>query len=270
MKSYSLQIQAIVFLIFAGISLHLFYTNVQTKENYNIVRVIPERFRSFLAAILWEKAEHLMHQGPAFSKQKFYAGSYAGNTDILPYIKMVIALYPKEFSPYRILAGNYAYHLKMKKEAMKIMEEAIKNCSSTAYIHEVYASYSFILLFAVRQDDSMSRKDELKLALYYIDKAIDNYKMLEDQPDAVFKTKNYFVIKSRILWELKEYDLALDSWLKCGEKLEESPDRLSAALLKYQQTGIAEKLELPVEASEQATHIPSYHSTHIHDHTHNH
>ena len=47
MKSYSLQIQAIVFLIFAGICLHLFYTNVQPKEDYNIIRVIPERGRGF-------------------------------------------------------------------------------------------------------------------------------------------------------------------------------------------------------------------------------
>lgn len=259
----------IVFLCFSEITLHYFYIETAQKnvKRESFISIIPERFRSFIAALLWEKADKLMHEGPVISKQKFYAGSYAGNTDIIPYIKMVIALCPNEVAPYRLLASNYAYHLGMSNEALKIINEAINNCNHSVYLHELFASATFVCLFGSTTQDKVLRKKELELAEDYINKAIENYKDVKYLSDPVFKLENYYFIRCRILWELEKYDEALDSWLKSGKPLEESNDKLAQNLLKYQETGVAEKLITPVVTENHFMNIqPHIHQQHHHHH----
>ena len=213
-------------------------------QSSEILQILPERLRGFIAARLWEKADHLMHKGPVVAGQSFVAGSYAGNTDIIAYLKLVIALCPEETAPYRLLASNYAYHLGMKKEAIKLIEAAISNCMKSKYLHELYASAAFILLFA-ESKDSNNRNDELEKAAAYIDKAINSFSGLGNIPDPVFTLKNYYIIESRIFWELGKPEQAVEAWQKNGENnLEDSSDRLAKVLLKYRQTGIYESLNL--------------------------
>lgn len=243
MKSQKLILFSIFFLILACLTQFYFYSKnpVKTEFKNSIIQILPERLRSFLAAILWEKADHLMHKGPIVAGQKFFAGSYAGNTDIIPYIKMVITLCPKEAAPYRLLASNYAYHLGMKEEALTLIKEAISNCSQAPFLHELYASTAFIHLFSFKSKFTGYEKTDLESAEKYINKAIETYKKSDYLEDPVFKIENYYVVKARILWELNKPEQALDSWIKSGTPLENSSDQLAMALLKFKQTGTIDK-----------------------------
>ena len=243
MKSRKLFAFAILSFIFAWFFLHFALTNSHLKKETDskIIYILPERLRSFIAARLWEKADRRMHLGPVVSGQNFLAGSYAGNTDIIPYLEMVIALCPEEVAPYRLLASNYAYHLKMEDEAIKIYNNAISNCSKTPFLHEIYASLAFIHLFSQKRQNPNLNQKELIQANECIDKALESYQENKDKQDLVFKKDNYFTIKARILWELEQPDKALQSWQMSGINLEKSQDKLAMLLLKYKETGVYEK-----------------------------
>jgi hypothetical protein len=93
-----------------------------------LIRLIPERLRSFVAARLWEQADRYMHTGPSrLEGQNFIAGSYAGNTDLLPLLHAVTALVPHELPPWQLLAANLGLHLSRKDEAIRILQHAICN-----------------------------------------------------------------------------------------------------------------------------------------------
>ncbi len=244
MKSRINIICAVLFLIIGAI-IGKYIENINAK-NYKYTNILtlvfPERLRAFIAARLWEKADFLMHKGPILEKQNFSAGSYAGNTDIIPYLKMVITLCPNEVAPYRLLASNYAYHLGLEKEALNLIDEAILKCSNTSQLHELYATAAFILLFSPNSSNSKTVKEKLKLAGNYLDKAIVNIKKIDNYSDSVFKLENYYIIKSRIFWELNEPNEAISSWYKSGKSLENSTDRLAIALLKYKNNGTVDNI----------------------------
>ena len=272
MSTKKLLLLAIVFLSISFIFLHFSPKPdwVNNNNETNLIRIIPERLRAFLAARLWEKADHTMHKGPVVSGQKFMAGSYAGNTDIIPYLEMVILLCPEETAPYRLLAGNYAYHLGMKNKAVEILEKAFLNCKESVFLHELYASASFIHLFNSDSAESDKRKKDLETAKIYIDRAIDNYKDSDRLPDPVFKKENYYTVKARILWELREPESALKAWQLNGINLEESHDKLSEVLLKYKQTGVVETLKTieseQLYSKEESLNINKQaHTAHKHD-----
>lgn len=268
MKTQRIYILAFLFFLLSEISLYCFYANLppKTNEENPLVNFIPERFRSFIAALLWERADELMHRGPVISKQNFFAGSFAGNTDIIPYMKMVIELCPKEVSPYRILASNYAYHLGMKNEALNLINKAIKKCTSTVYVHELYASVAFVCLFGSDAQNQIQKKKDLEMAEEYISKAIDAYIKPKELSNHALNLENYYTVQARILWELEKYDKALESWIKSGHELEKSDDRLAASLLKYKQTGIAEKIITPIV--NKKPHLNNYEHEHEHNHVH--
>ena len=249
---------SLIFLILSWAFLHLFISNYSNSSgNSKLIYIIPERLRSFIAARLWEKADHLMHQGPVISKQSFVAGSYAGNTDLIPYLKMVIMLCPEEVAPYRLLASNYAYHLGMKSEALSLIEQAISNCSESQFLHELYASSAFIHLFSIKEDKEDNKNKELELAGEYIEKAISSYKKSDYLSDPIFTLENYYIIRARIFWELEKPDLALLSWKMSGSGLEKNSDVLASLILKYEQTGIFEKIKKADNEKSDSNFVPT-------------
>ena len=242
MKSKSLLFLSIIFLLFSLIAFH-FLPKQTYDSNIGVLQILPERLRAFIAARLWEKADHLMHKGPVVTGQTFAAGSYAGNTDIIPYLKMVIALCPEETAPYRLLASNYAYHLGMKKEALELLERAFSNCVKSKHLHELYASAAFIHLFTLESIDSKNRKKDLEKAEKYINMAISSYNDSTNLPDPVFKLNNYYIVKARILWESDKPKQALEAWqMNSDNNLETSNDKLAKVLLNYKETGVYEPL----------------------------
>ena len=254
MSSKKLIILSILFLLLSFV-LHSFLPQQSNRKNFKhslaALQILPERLRGFIAARLWEKADHLMHKGPVVSGQTFAAGSYAGNTDIIPYLKSVIALCPEETAPYRLLASNYAYHLGMRKVALALLEDALYNCERSEHLHELFASVAFIHLFA-QSEVSDNRKADLKQASVYLNKAIEKFTKSGNFPDPVFKLENYYIVKARILWELGEPQQGLEAWQMNGEnKLEESSDSLARLLLKYKQIGVFE----PIKNDEQTDSV---------------
>ena len=243
MKSKSLLILSFAFLLLSLVAFQ-FLPKQTFDGNVGILQILPERLRGFIAARLWEKADHLMHKGPVVSGQEFVAGSYAGNTDIIPYLKMVIALCPEETAPYRLLASNYANHLGMKTEALELLERAFSNCVKSKHLHELYASAAFIHLFTMESKDSDNHKKDLEKAEKYIDMAIAAYDNSANLPDPVLKLNNYYIVKARILWELGKPEQALESWqMVSNNNLENTNDKLAKVLLKYKQTKVYEPLK---------------------------
>ncbi len=274
MSSKKLIILTIFFLLLSWV-FHNFLPKQNNKKSYkrsfDALQILPERFRAFIAARFWEKADHLMHKGPSVSGQSFAAGSYAGNTDIIPYLKSVIALCPEETAPYRLLASNYAYHLGMRSEALNLLEDAFYNCKNSKYLHELYASAAFIHLFS-QSLDSSNRKNDLEKSSIYIDKAIAKFVKTGEFPDPVFKLENYYVIKARIFWELEKPGVALEAWENSGNKLEGSGDRLAELLLKYKQTGVFEPLKDLSDYSQKQNYsfISEENTSELHNHNHKH
>lgn len=272
MKNKSIFIASIVFVLSFLILKTVPHTSYSRfNQPSDLIQLVPERLRSFMAARLWERAEHLMHLGPVLSKQKFFAGSYGGNTDIIPLLKMVIILCPTETAGYKLLAGNYANHLDMKEEALKLFDRAIVNCSKSGQLHELYASKALVYLSS---RGSNKRKEELKKANFALDKAIESFMPDKTYADPVFNIENYYVIKSRIFWELDEADQALETWYKTKKPLEGNSETLPRLLLKYKQTGIKEafksddkfdELEESQEACFKEQHSCCHHEHHKED-----
>ncbi len=228
---------ALAFVMLASLASDYTYSSVNTKKLTQIpaiVKIIPERLRSLIAAGLWERADHLMHKGPVFAKQQFYAGSYAGNTDIVPLLKMVIALCPAETAPYRLLASNYAFHLNMKEEALKLIDKALKTNEINKRTHELYASKAFILLFS--NQNKKNNKEYLQNAAQNLKQAINTYSEDDELSDPAFKRENYYVVLARIHWDLGEPAKALEYWNKSNLSLNTS-DLLAKLLKEYNETG---------------------------------
>ena len=123
----------------------------QTSINSDnwVKQFVPERLRSFVAAYFWSKADTLMHRGPVVANlQKFQAGSYAGNTDILPLLELVIAIMPEETAPYQLLARNLANHLDLRDQGLRVLQQGIINNQQNPVVHELYAAVAFLNIFA--------------------------------------------------------------------------------------------------------------------------
>lgn len=251
-RQYHLGWLALAFVMLASLASDYIYSSVNTKkltQTPAIVKIIPERLRSLIAASLWERADHLMHKGPVFAKQQFYAGSYAGNTDIVPLLKMVIALCPTETAPYRLLASNYAFHLDMKEEALKLIDKALKTNEYNKRTHELYASKAFILLFS--NQNEKDKKENLQNAAQSLEQAINTYSNDDELSDPAFKLENYYVVLARIHWDLGEPAKALECWNKSSLGFNTN-DLLAKLLNEYNETGKYQPLhsDLPLQESE--------------------
>ena len=233
MAHYKLHCLALFFWLISFILLQ--YCSCSYAGPSGLLQILPERLRSFVAAYLWEKADHLMHHGPVVDAQKFTAGAYGGNTDIVPLLKMVIALCPDQVAPYRLLATNYAYHLGMRSEAFALLDKAKKDCAKSVNYHELFAAEAFIRIFS--QNSREEQKEQLDKALALINEAISCYQPDEKLPDPAFKLENYYIVKSRLHWELHEPEKALESWKNSGASLEDSKDTLARFLNLYRTTG---------------------------------
>jgi hypothetical protein len=198
---------------------------------------VPERLRSFLAGYFWARAEKLMHNGPVGDiRQGFQAGSYAGNTDIMPALQMVILLMPEEPAPYQLAAANLSRYLDQPVQGLRLLQHFIIMNPQHPAIHELYASAAFLKIFAMGSPDDQTRISALK----YLDRAIAAIgdSAAEYSSDPAFDKKNYAILKARLLLEMNEPQQALKAWEASGEALEKSEDRIAHLLRDYRDRGI--------------------------------
>lgn len=224
----------IFFLSISFIMKSLIYTrvNVTTSEKIKF-----ERIRSAIAAELWHKADELMHKGSINQEtQKFKAGSYVGNTDIIPLLKAIIALKPNEILPYRILAQSLIYSEKNSKHAENVLLQGIKANKDLENVHELYASLGFTKMI---YGNKSSNKDYFE-AISCFEKAIKHYKK-SDSNDYFFNLENYKIMISRIYIEINQPEKAIKILEEAGISLYSSEDMVFKYLREYKLTGKTNK-----------------------------
>lgn len=236
----------------------------QTPNNKDgwVRKFVPERLRSFVAGYCWSRADTLMHRGPAVkSLQKFQAGSYAGNTDIVPLLRMVVEIMPEELAPYQLLARNLAYYLDRGDEALRILQQGIINNPTHPAVHELYAAAAFQLVFA----GGRPPREKLQAALRYLQGAADHLTPAAEEfaSDPSFKIENYQILAARLHLELGQPDLALKAWSGSGQNLDAANDQLAAGLRHYRDHG-----SLPPSGFPALAEIEPDQPEHDHEHDH--
>lgn len=249
---------ALLFLVCAFCcQIHSFFrTNPLETEN-SLSLFVPERLRGFIAGRLWEQADRYMHAGPSKNlPEGFVAGSYAGNTDLLPLIRMVTMLVPHELPPWKLLADNLGRHLGKRDKAIRVLQEAIHENLGNPEIHELYASIAALKMFTGKPDenDKISALKYLKRAIKTVPEAGNHEK--EQTPG--FGLDSYYVLCSRLYVELLKPDLALAAWIKSGISLHESQGKLPAMLIDFRDKGVAPdpsmfqaEIDLPEQTSQK-------------------
>jgi tetratricopeptide (TPR) repeat protein len=232
--------------------------------------MLPERLRGFLAARLWEKADKLMHAGPSLRlPENFIPGSYMGNTEILPLLKMIVYLAPEETAPRLLLAENLGKHLAKRREAIKILQQGIINNPYAESIHELYATIAILKIFAKNSDLSQKRS-----ALKYLNAAIKRYKPNPEKEQLKgHNIESYSILTARLNIELDKPQKALQAWTDAGLSLENDSSRLAQLLKEYRDTGtivenrIAHRQRANFSPSEQTleNHAHQKHKTRPHD-----
>lgn len=212
------------------------FLNQGSGENL-LNRLIPERLRGFVAARLWEQADLYMHVGPSqIEANSFVAGSYAGNTDLLPLLHAITLLVPHELAPWQLLATNLGLHLQRQEEAVRLLQQAIHHNRNHPEIHELYATIASIRMF--NQETSIEQK---RSALKYLQKAIDTFifsRRSFDDHSPGLNIRSYFILRSRLEVELGYPRAALKSWEKSGLPLTPDQGRLASMLLLYRDRGV--------------------------------
>ena len=204
-------------------------------NNQNLITVIvPERLRGFIAARLWEKADDYMHSGPAPNKaEPFTAGSYAGNTDILPLLQIITRLVPSEPAPWLLLADNLARFLGSFDQAVGLLQQAIIYQPEISKIHQFYAAIAYLKLFARKPD-----KKAKKSALNYLQTAIEKFEAFSNKPAMHgYDLKSYFLLLARLQLETGNPEKALKAWKKTKLPLTSDQGMLASLLINYEKTG---------------------------------
>ncbi|MGM0600396.1 MAG: hypothetical protein ACQETH_11355 [Candidatus Rifleibacteriota bacterium] len=196
--------------------------------------VVPERLRGFLAARLWEKADDYMHAGPSPNKaEPFTAGSYAGNTDILPLLEIITRLVPDEPAPWLLLADNFARYLGSFDRAIDLLQKAIIYQPEIRKIHQFYAAIAYLKVFA-QTPDTRAKKSALK----YLQAAIKKFDQTSKKPPMPgYNLESYFILSARLYLEIGEPEIAVKAWENTKLPLSSDQGKLSSLLIKYRKTG---------------------------------
>jgi tetratricopeptide (TPR) repeat protein len=218
--------------------------------------IIPERIRGFIAARLWERADLYMHAGPSGRlPENFVAGSYAGNTDLLPVLQIITRLTPEVLPPWLLLAANLGRHLQQKEKAMMVLKRAIGQNPDHSRLHELYAAIAYLKIFMHKPEI----KDKIS-AINYLQKAIKIFPQPVSHEELTlpgYGLKDYKVLIARLYVEVNKPQKALEAWVSSGLSLEDDQSKLAAALKKYQDQGILPDPDIftfPDEAKRPANH----------------
>lgn len=200
-----------------------------------VQRLVPERLRSFVAALIWSRADHYTHiKSSSPVNTGFRPGSYAGNTDILPLMQIIMMLVPDELAVYQLQARNLARYLGQPFKARLILRQAILRNSDHNALYELYASMAFLWIFG-----EVPSTQQAKVAIKYLDRAISLYRGAESEAsssDPAYSIENFQVLKARLFLELGEPDEALRSWDQSGLPLV-GDDKIVQILRDYKFNG---------------------------------
>lgn len=239
-------------------------------DKHNIVQqFVPERLRSFVAALYWSRADLLMHRGPfPGSGQKYQAGSYSGNSDIVPLLQFVIALAPEELAPYQLLARCLASLPGQIEAGLKVLQQGAMANPENPALHEMYAAIAWLKLFSGPKPGV----EIMRSAAKYLEKAVTLFgaDSLTSSSDPAFNSKAYQILLARLYLELNQPDKALYAWESSGHELVSADDRLASILAHYRDNGVLPEVSFPPFLSEPDSSQSSKNFGHeqAHDHKH--
>ncbi|MBF0407829.1 MAG: hypothetical protein HQM10_10770 [Candidatus Riflebacteria bacterium] len=201
------------------------------------VEAIPISFRRFVAGYLWMRADEYMHFGPTRKLARdflagFTAGSYAGNTDIIPLIQLALMFDPQFIDGYEILAMNLCMYLNRFKEGIRTLQHGIIANKLLPGVHELYGTIGYIYFHIEKYDTRHSRN--IESALKYFGEALLKYEKNPGEKRVdVMRPGNYHLHRSRIFVEKGMNDKALEEYKLSGLDLN-SQDLLAVYLSKFQ------------------------------------
>lgn len=227
-----------IYILLFSISLSFFSkTELMLRGSFDN-EVGAERIRSFVAAVVFKRADELMHRGSIDTKnQHFKAGSYVGNTDIIPLLKLVTLIAPEEPAPYQILSRSLAYAQDKALEGIKILQRGIMNNKQHDSVHELYASIALLKMFF---DKNPMTSDDKFSAIKYLNAACDKYResSVENSSDPAFTIENYKILIARLYVELNNSSMALKTLEEAGIAFAGSDDILFSYLSEYKMSGL--------------------------------
>ncbi len=232
---------------------------------------VPERLRSFIAARFWLKADELMHRGPfPGSRQSFMPGSYYGNADIVPLLRVVIALVPDELAPYQLLARSLVSLQGEPGDGLSVLQQGIINNPEHAACHELFAAAGWLKIFSGQKPGPAV----LESAAKYLERADELFQnsSLKLSSDPAFTGAAYQTLLARVYLELARPEKAMQAWLKSGQSLDDGTDRLAEVLRYYRDHGVLPVvqfppfLDQPVKPVEPVLSATATVGTHHHDH----
>lgn len=186
-----------------------------------VLASIPHQLRRIAADYLWLRADEYMHFGPSRRyRGAFLAGSYAGNTEILPLLELTIKLDPTHFEAYGILAQNLALYLDRFWPAIRLLQNGILHNKNHPFVHELYGSIAYCLAFVKSYD--ASKENNRQAALRYLDAALEAFArsgLPASAANDVLNPINYQIMRARFLVECGQPKAALQAWLAAGQPL---------------------------------------------------
>lgn len=199
-----------------------------------VFQSLPRPIRVIGADLCWITADEYVHFGGSKKHgQKFLAGSYAGNTEILPMLQLAVQLDPTFFEVFQVLCHNLAMYLDRFQEAIGILQTGIQKNPESPRLHELYGTIAYFYYFVNRY--TMSVQKNADAAYRYLEAAIASYKSVGSPPpySPTLSPRFYNMVRSRIFVEKGDLKMALAAWRDSGDPLESSDDLLGIYLAKY-------------------------------------
>ncbi len=167
--------------------------------------------------------------------KRFLAGSFAGNTEIMPVLELAVFLEPERIDAYGILSQNLSMYLRRYRDGIRVLQQGIFFNKESSRLHELYASIAFIYAFI--QSYNPEIPNDRGCALRYLDGALKAWQRNHgDQapPHQVFRPDVYNQLAARFFVEQGENEKALRAWKASGRNLYASTDYLAVYLRKFE------------------------------------
>jgi hypothetical protein len=196
-------------------------------------QAIPRPLRTLGADLCWVTADEYMHFGGSKKiSQQFLAGSYAGNTELLPFLELAITLDPSFFMVYELLAQNLSMYLERFKDGIRVLQQGILANQRDPQVHELYGTIGFFHYFVGKYTTKVKKNP--RVSMLYLDAAVRAYeqngKPTIDNPP--LGPRFYHFVRARLFVENGQPQAALAAWRLSGDSLEASDDLLGAYLRK--------------------------------------
>jgi len=180
------------------------------------VESVPLSLRRFVAGTLWMRADEYMHFGPTRKLARdflatFMAGSYAGNTDIIPLIQLALVFYPQFIDGYELLAINLCMFLQRFEEGLRVLQHGIILNKNFPEVHELYGTIGYIRYHVEKYDARYTKN--IEVAKRYFEAATQMFSANPGEKRVdVMRPENYHIHLARIYVELGLPQKAVTEW----------------------------------------------------------